>query len=65
MNDDQDDSLSYTFPYVCKQCGNEWEMNYHDIMRLTDRHEMPCGCLWAALDFKRAVWEMMEINKVK
>lgn len=53
VNDDQDDSLSYTFPYVCTQCGHEWEMNYHDIMRLTDSPVMPCGHEWACLDMVR------------
>lgn len=45
------DSSFHKFPYVCKQCGNEWEMNYHDIMRLTDSPCMPCGCLWVNLDY--------------
>lgn len=43
------DSLAYTLPYVCKQCGNQWEMNFYDIMRLTDKPTMECGCLWACL----------------
>lgn len=60
---DQLSALDYKFPYFCRNCDVAWQMNFYDIMRLTERDTMPCGCPWGAMDFRRAIGDMVEINK--
>lgn len=57
MGADKEDARLIKFPYCCQACGNEFWMNFYDIMRLTDNPLMPCGCKWQYLDFRRALPE--------
>lgn len=53
-------SLDHKFPYHCKNCEQDFEMSFDDIMHYTDLHVMPCGCTFEHLDFRRALQRIMD-----
>jgi hypothetical protein len=47
------EALPLKWSYTCVKCKMTWQMNYYDLMRLTSRHEMPCGCNWKHLSMPK------------